>query len=126
MYGSCKKHKASVENCPQFWPILSALNTPTYKLRKFLVPILKPLRTNEFTVKKDTFHFADKIVDEQHDLFMGSLYTDFGGDLEGTIEICTNKLFKEPEKTEGLSNTEFKELLSLATKDPDFIFDGTI
>ena len=105
---------------------MSALNTPTYKLRKFLVPILKPLRTNEFTVKKDTFHFVDKIVDEQHDLFMGSLYTDFGGDLEGTIEICTNKLFKEPEKTEGLSNTEFKELLSLATKDSDFISGGTI
>ena len=125
MYGSCKKNKASVENCPQFRPILSALNTPTYKLRKFLVPILKPW-TNEFTVKKDSFHFADKIVDEQHDLFMGSLYTDFGGDLEGTIEICTNKLFKEAEKTEGLSNTEFKELLFLATKDSDFISDGTI
>ena len=29
MYGSCKVHKASVENCAPFRPILSALNIPT-------------------------------------------------------------------------------------------------
>ena len=50
MYGSCKVHKANVGNCPPFRPIFSVLNTPTYKLAKFLVPILKPLLTNEFTV----------------------------------------------------------------------------
>ena len=43
----------------------SALNTPTYKLAKFIMPILKPLTTNEFTTK-DSFHFAEEIVDEQH------------------------------------------------------------
>ena len=58
MYGSFKLHKASVGNCPPFQPILTALNTPTYKLAKFLVPILKPFTTNEFTVK-DSFHFAE-------------------------------------------------------------------
>ena len=63
MYASCKVHKASVGNCPPFRPILSALNTPTYKLAKFLVPILKPLTTNEFIVK-DSFHFAEEIVDQ--------------------------------------------------------------
>ena len=128
MYGSCKVHKASVENCPPFRPILSALNTPTYKLAKFLVPILKPLTTNEFTVK-DSFHFAEEIVDQQHDLFMGSLDVDSlftNIPLEETIEICTNELFKESETVEGLSKTEFKELLSLATKDLHFIFDGTL
>ena len=128
MYGSCKLHKASVGNCPPFRPILSALNTPTYKLAKFLVPILKPLTTNEFTVK-DSFHFAEEIVDQQHDLFMGildvdSLFTNIP--LEETSEICTNELFKESETVEGLSKTEFKELLSLATKDSHFIFDRTL
>ena len=34
-YGSCKVHKASVGNCVPFRPILSALNTPTYKLVNF-------------------------------------------------------------------------------------------
>ena len=53
-----------------------------------------------------------------------SLFTNIP--LEETIEICTNKLFKESETVEGLSKTEFKELLSLATKDSHFIFDGTL
>ena len=93
---------------------------------KILVPILKPLTTNEFT---DPFHFAEEIVDQQHDLFMGSLDVDSlftNIPSEETIEICTNELFKESETVEGLSKTEFKELLSLATKDSHFIFDGTL
>ena len=128
MYGSCKVHKASVENCPPFRLILSALSTPTYKLAKFLVPILKPLTTNEFAVK-DSFYFAEEIVDQQHDLFMGSLdvnslftYIPF----EETIEICTHELFTESETAEGLIKTEFKEPLSLGTKDSHFIFDVTL
>ena len=107
---------------------MSALNSPTYKLAKFLIPNLKPLKTNEFTVK-DSFHFAEEIVDQQHDLFMGSLDVDSlftNIPLEETIEICTNELFKESETVEGLSKTEFKELLSLATKESHFIFDGTL
>ena len=32
-----------IDNCPPFRPILSAVNTPTYRLAKFLVPILKSL-----------------------------------------------------------------------------------
>ena len=57
-------------------------------------------------------------------LDLDSLFTNIP--LEGTIEICTNELFKEFETVEGLSKTEFKELLSLATKDSHFIFDGTL
>ena len=128
MYGSSKVHKTSVENCPPFRPILSALNTPTYKLAKFLVPILKPLTTNEFTFK-DTFHFAEEIVDQQHDFFMGSFHVDSlltNIPLEETIDICTNELFKESETVEGLNKTEFKELLSPTTKDSHFIFEGTL
>ena len=57
-------------------------------------------------------------------LDVDSLFTNIP--LEETIEICTNELFKESETVEGLSKTEFKELLSLATKDSHFIFDGTL
>ena len=103
------------------------MNTPTYKLAKVLVPILKPLTTNEFTVT-DLFYFADEIVDQQNDLFMGldvdSLFTNIS--LEETIEICITEPFKESETVEGLSKTEFKRILSLATKDSHFIFDGTL
>ena len=37
MYGLFKVHK-NVCNCQPFRPIVSANNTPTYKLAKFLVP----------------------------------------------------------------------------------------
>ena len=46
LYGLCKVHKACVDNCPPFRPILSAIGTPTYKLAKYLVPILSHLTTN--------------------------------------------------------------------------------
>ena len=41
----------SVDGCPPFRPILSALPTPTDKLAKFLVLILEALTTNKYTVK---------------------------------------------------------------------------
>ena len=59
------------------------------------MPILKPLTTNEYTVK-DFFHFAEEIVDQQPDFSMGSLNVDYLFTnilLEKTIEFCTNKFF---------------------------------
>ena len=38
-----KVHKICVDGCLPFKPILSALQTPTYKLPKYLMPILEPL-----------------------------------------------------------------------------------
>ena len=110
MYGSCKVDEASAENCSPFRPLLLALNIPTYKLEKFLVPILKPFTTNEFTVK-NLFHFAEEIVDQQTDFFMNSvdvdsLFTNIP--LEETNEICTNELFKESETVEDLNKSEFR------------------
>ena len=46
--------------------------------------------------------------------------------LEERIEICTNQLFKESETIGGLSKSEFKKLLSQATKDSHLFFDGTL
>ena len=47
MYGSAKVHKIVTDGLPSFRHILSAISTPTYKLAKFLVPMLEPLATNE-------------------------------------------------------------------------------
>ena len=55
-------------------------------------------------------------------LDVDSLFTNIP--LEETIDICTNTLFENMEKVEGLSKIEFKELLSLATKESYFIFNG--
>ena len=67
MYELCKVHKQEVDDCPPhphlpFRPILSALQTSTHTLAKFLVPILDPLTKNEYTVK-DSFHFAQEICE---------------------------------------------------------------
>ena len=59
MYGLCKVHKY-IDNCPSFWPILSAIYTPTYKLATFLVSVLT---SNEYTVK-DSFAFAEEMLNK--------------------------------------------------------------
>ena len=51
MYGLCKVHKDSINNSLAFWPISSVINTPTYKLAKFFVPILKIVTNNDYMVK---------------------------------------------------------------------------
>ena len=57
-------------------------------------------------------------------LDVDSLFTSIP--LDWTIEISTNELFKESETVERLNKSEFKELLSLATKDSRFSFAGTL
>ena len=53
-------------------------------------------------------------------LDVDSLFTNIP--LEETIDICTNKLFENMKKIEGLSKIEFKELLSLATKASRWVY----
>ena len=53
-------------------PIIDAINTPSYKLAKFFVPILSPLVINEYTVKH-SFAFAKKITKTDYNYIMASL-----------------------------------------------------
>ena len=96
VHGSCKVCKKCVAGCLPFRPILPALQTPTYKLAKFLVPNFQPFTTSKYTVK-DSFNFATEIVVQDSCNFMGSLDIDSlftNIPLEETIEICTNNLLK--------------------------------
>ena len=91
------------------------INTPTYKLAKFLVPTLKSLTSNGYMVK-DSFAFPEETVKQDSEFFMGNLDFLFtNSHLKKTIDICLNTLFKNMEKV-GLSKIEFKKLLSLAIK----------
>jgi hypothetical protein len=56
MYGLPKIHKP---NFP-LKPIISAIGTHSYKLAKFLVPLLRPFSTNTFTIN-DTFTFVKEL-----------------------------------------------------------------
>ena len=51
LYGLAKVHKRGIDGCPAFRPIFPAIGTPMYKIAKFLVPILKNLTSNEYSVK---------------------------------------------------------------------------
>ena len=104
---------------------MSAIGTPTYEIAKFLVPMLSSLTINEFTVK-DSFSFAKEIVEQDSNFYMGSLDMDslFTNILlEETINICTESIYDQNDSTEGLNKSEFKELLSLATKESYYTFN---
>ena len=89
-------HKPLINGLPPFRPILSAIGTPTYKLAKFLVPVLSDITQNEFTVK-DSFTFVDEILTQNSDLYMASLDVDAlftNIPLDETIDIWEKKYLK--------------------------------
>ena len=129
LYGLCKVHKGVSANGgpPPFRPILSAINTPSYKIAKFLVPMLSELTKNKY-VSKDSFEFAKNVREQNPEFFMASfdidsLFTNVP--LDETIEISVKKLFGRNKKYKGFSRQQFKTLLSLAVKDSFFLFNGT-
>ena len=71
LYVLCKVQKAIVDVSPPFRPIFSATGTPTYRIAKFLVPILSCLTINEFPVK-ESFSFAKEIVEQGSSFYLGS------------------------------------------------------
>ena len=92
IYGLSKIHKLLVNSFPTLRPILSAINTGTYKWAKVFVLLLKPFTSNNYTVK-DSFDFAKDITQQSSKLFMASLAVDslfINVLLEETIEICVN------------------------------------
>ena len=95
-------HKPLVRGFPKLRPrpILSALNTGSYKWTKFCVPLLRHLTSNEFTLK-DSFKFAKIICEQDSGLFMASLDTNVP--LDETINICVNELFKSNGSIHGLN-----------------------
>ena len=96
MYGLPKIHK---ENIP-LRPILSANNTSSYSLAKFLVTKLSSLTTNEFTLK-NSYEFSNyiKTIRNPNNFTMcsfdiESLFTNIP--LQETIDIIINKLYPNP------------------------------
>jgi len=126
LYGLGKVHKTLVNNVPKLRPILSAINTPTYKLSQYLNKLMKPLTTNEYTAK-DSFSFAEDIrlqdsAKSMASLDVDSLFTNIT--LDETIDICCELLFQNTDVVDGLSRDDFKELLTTATKESFILFDG--
>ena len=124
LYGNPKVNKTVINKTPKFRRILSAINTHIYVLAKFLNPILPPLTTNEFTVK-NSFDFAEEVVNYDHNLYMASLdveslFTNIP--LEETIKNCVNDFFSNDFYSGKLNRKDLHELLRLATTESSFIF----
>ena len=121
LYSLCKVHKAAVDVRLPFCPILSSIGTPTYKLRKNLVPKLASITANKFSVK-DSFCFAEEIVNQNSNFIMGSLDVDSlftNIPLEET-NICCDTLFKETDIYEGYSKSQLKLSSPWHLKSPIF------
>ena len=102
MYGSAKVHKIVTDDLPSFRPILSAIGTPTYKLAKFLVSMLEPLTTNEYTIKdpaEELQSLDSKLVMASFDI--ESLFTKIP--LQETIDLCVENYFKDRTHVHNLS-----------------------
>ena len=127
MYGSSKIYKPLVNGFYKLRPILSALNTGTYKWAKFFVPLLRHLTSNEFTFK-DSFEFSKIICEQNFGLFMASLDVNslfINVSLKETINICVNELFKSNSSIRGINKKQISEMLSLTTKESIIFFDMT-
>ena len=99
-----------------FHPILSAIRTPTYKLAKFLVPILSPLLVNEFLVH-DSLSLANKVSSFCPDYFMASLgvenlFTNIPSN--EIIGICIDDLFCGTNMIHNIDHNNMREILTLA------------
>jgi hypothetical protein len=112
-------------------PILSALTCHNYNLAKFLVPLLSPIATSDYTVS-DVFNFTKEIqqrVDNNKTLLISldveNLFTNVP--VVETIDIILNKLFPNNSVIyHGFSRSEFNTLLKLAVEDSYFSFDNKL
>ena len=121
LYGLPKIHKQGTP----LRPIISQIGSYTYELAKFLVPILMPLTTNQYTVK-DSFSFVNSLMSLQNVSFMASfdvvsLFTNIP--LNETIELCLDKLYTDTDLVHNLPRKTLKTLLNYACKENHFLFD---
>ena len=78
---------------------------------------------------KDTFEFSRDILNQNPNLFMASLDVDSlftNIPLDETINIIIEKLFSVNETVHNLNKDQFKCLLTFATKESYFLFDGEL
>ena len=130
LYGLPKIHKPNFAEKFQFRPIFAAYNTPGFGLAKYLVPILSPLTSNEYTVQNSRKFGEDisKISSNQYYMAsfdVDSLFTNVP--LRETINICLQALFVNPTDTVcGLTKKFFTTLLELSVLNSFFIFNNQL
>ena len=126
LYGLAKIHKALEDGTPSFRPILSAIGTPTYNLAKFCDQLLKPLTSNDYTIK-DSSSFAKEILGFDASCFMASfdiksLFTNMP--LTEKLNLCVQNLYRNQTHVNNLTKSSFYKLFTITMFESFFIFDG--
>ena len=129
LYGLPKIHKTNFSTEFQMRPIFAAYSTPTYKLAKFLVPLLTPFSLSQYCVKNSA-SFAKEICGLDfitRDSYMASLdieslYTNVP--LLETINICLERVFTSGcDSVAGFTRKLLRETVELAVRSSFFIFN---
>jgi len=126
LYGLPKVHKTGTP----LRPIVSSINTFNYNLAKFLVKIIEPLTTNEYTTA-NTLEFVNEIkqlnIDDSTIMAsfdVESLFTNVP--LSETTQIITDTTSDESLLHFGLNKKQFNSFLNVATRDSVFSFDNQL
>ena len=126
LYGLPKVHKIDFSSKFQFRPIFAAYNLATYKLSKFLVPILSKIAFSSYTVENST-QFKNQVSD----LNFGDSCFVASFDVENlftcvpvseTIDISLDLLFAEETSLLGLNKVNFRKLLQITANNSFFQF----
>ena len=125
LYGLPKIHKPETP----LRPVCSSINSYNYKLAKTLAQILSTFTINEYTIK-NSFCFVNDVKSWSFkkchlaSFDISSLYTSIP--LNETIDIACDYAFQDSNTVENLTKKEFKNLLMVATKETNFIFNGRV
>ena len=127
LYGLPKVHKFDIP----LRPIISSISTHSYRLAKFLVPLLRPISSSIYVVK-DSFSFITELSSlktNPKEVIMASfdiksLFTNIP--LNETINIILCLLFHNQNCFQGFSRNEFKKLLEFAVKKNHFLFSNQL
>lgn len=114
-------------NMPEGRPIVSDVNSETYRVSELIDHFLNPLAVKHFSYIKNSFEFVKKIkniaVENNWLLVTGdvsSLYTNMN--IERMLD-CTKKAFKNnPDKNRP--DNQLIQLLEISLKNNDFVFNG--
>ena len=122
LYGLPNIHKPILNGMLKFRSILSAINTPGYKLAKYLILNLKPLTHNNYTIH-DSFAVAKEVTSFDSSLLIASLESLFTNiPLEETINDCTEDLFSKQLYTGTLTKLSLKKLPITPPSESSFIY----
>nr|XP_027226988.1 uncharacterized protein LOC113818961 [Penaeus vannamei] len=126
LYGLPKVHKPNIP----LRPIISSIGTFNYNTAKFLVPIISPLTSNQYTIDNSTsfvkeitsLNFQQPVTMASFDV--ESLFTNVP--LQETTELIANNLDNTYLDKHGLDTITFKKLLEITAHHSVFTFNDCL